>query len=82
MQEIQRRIRRYNVAALGLALIWLGGLGSLASLFFSRKSLKLLAQNKSHGLYGKPTARIAMGLACIGLAIWMPIILIGLYNHL
>lgn len=82
MRDPQTLVRRYNKIALAMSLVWLGGLGSLVSLVFSRKSLKLIAQHEPQRLYGKTMAYAATGLALTGLVVWGLIVVLALFNQL
>jgi hypothetical protein len=79
--EAQRQIDAVLRRGIIFSIVWLGGIGSIISIFCGLRAKKLIAQL---GAEASGTGRVwwCLIVGGVGLLVWGPIIIVGIVNNL
>ncbi len=81
IDQIQREINAVLKRGIVFSIVWLAGFGSLIAIMSGLKAKRLIAESKG-AAFGIGRVRWCLIVGSIGLAIWIPVIVIAVINNL
>ena len=79
--RIQREVNALLKRGIIFSIIWLAGIGSLIAIMSGLKAKRLIAESKGTAL-GMVGVWWCLIVGSVGVAVWVPVILIAIINNL